>query len=34
MQDRLVPGEEEILAGARTAAASLLARAAESQTEE
>jgi 5-methylthioadenosine/S-adenosylhomocysteine deaminase len=34
MQDRNVPGEEEILTGARKAAASLLARAAESQTEE
>jgi len=34
MQDRIVPGEEAILTGARTAAASLLARAAEDQAEE
>jgi len=34
MQDRIVPGEEAILAGARTAAASPLARAAEDQSEE
>lgn len=33
MQDRIVPGEEEILAGARAAATNLLARAADAPTE-